>query len=81
MQNVTQLSVSKRPMGREDERTYPFGAIAGFSFYWLAFVVPICVYGSNTTLFLCSTYYIWPFFSADNSLRADRRVFQYDFQR
>lgn len=63
MQNVTQLSVSKRRSVREDERTYPFvGAIAGFSFYWLAFAVPFLVYGSNTTLFFM--LYTWPFFLA-----------------
>lgn len=63
MQNVTQLSVSKRRVVREDERTYPsMGAIAGFSFYWLAFVVPILVYGTNTTLFFM--LYTWPFFLA-----------------
>lgn len=63
MQNVTQLSVSKKRVVREDERIYPsMGAIAGFSFYWLAFVVPIWVYGSNTTLFFM--LYTWPFFLA-----------------
>lgn len=63
MQNVTQLSVSKRHRVRDDERTYPFiGAIAGFSFYWLAFVVPFLVYGSNATLFFM--LYTWPFFLA-----------------
>ncbi len=63
MQNATQLSVSKVRRMRDDERTYPFmGALAGFSFYWLAFVVPFLVYGSNTTLFFM--LYTWPFFLA-----------------
>lgn len=63
MQNVTQLSADATPSARDDEYSYPFmGAIAGFSFYWLAFAVPFLVYGSNTTLFFM--LYTWPFFLA-----------------
>lgn len=37
------------------------GGVLGFSFYWLAFVMPFIIYGLNTPLFLL---YTWPFFLA-----------------
>lgn len=65
MPNATQLTISKTKPIRDDEDrvSYPFmGAVAGFSFYWLAFTLPFLVYGSNTTLFFM--LYTWPFFLA-----------------
>ncbi|MGL9735218.1 MAG: DUF3561 family protein [Symbiopectobacterium sp.] len=52
MQNVTQLSVSKRPSGREDERTYPFmGSHRRFFFLLVGVCGSDLGHGSNTTLF------------------------------
>ncbi|WJV56130.1 DUF3561 family protein [Pectobacteriaceae bacterium CE90] len=65
MQNVTPLLGSEASHRRDEDTqvSYPFmGAIAGFSFYWLAFVLPFLVYGLNVTLFLM--LYTWPFFLA-----------------
>ncbi|WP_413739244.1 DUF3561 family protein [Sodalis sp. RH21] len=45
-----------------EEPAYGFwGAMAGFIFYWLAFAVPILLYGANALFFLL---YTWPFFLA-----------------
>lgn len=45
-----------------EEPSYGFwGALAGFIFYWMAFAVPILIYGANALFFLL---YTWPFFLA-----------------
>ncbi|MCV9878550.1 DUF3561 family protein [Brenneria izbisi] len=65
MPNASQLTISKTKSLRDDEEyvTHPFmGAVAGFSFYWLAFTLPFLVYGSNATFFFM--LYTWPFFLA-----------------
>ncbi|WP_213991544.1 DUF3561 family protein [Sodalis sp. dw_96] len=72
MLNVTQskhvIPVTVKPIsarGSErgtEEPAYGFwGAMAGFLFYWVAFAVPILVYGANALFFLL---YTWPFFLA-----------------
>ena len=45
-----------------EEPVYGFwGAMVGFAFYWVAFSVPIMIYGANALFFLL---YTWPFFLA-----------------
>ncbi len=72
MLNATQskqaIPVTVKPIGTRgsergtEEPAYGFwGAMAGFIFYWVAFAVPILIYGANALFFLL---YTWPFFLA-----------------
>jgi len=60
---ITVKPISARSSDRGiEEPAYGFwGAFAGFLFYWVAFALPIWVYGANALFFLL---YTWPFFMA-----------------
>lgn len=60
--NAANTPSDKKKSLEKEEPSYAFaGGVLGFSFYWLAFVLPFIVYGLNTPFFLL---YTWPFFLA-----------------
>lgn len=60
--NAANIPADKKTSLDKEEPSYAFaGGVLGFSFYWLAFVLPFIVYGLNTPFFLL---YTWPFFLA-----------------
>lgn len=53
--NAANIPSDKKKSLEKEEPSYAFaGGVLGFSFYWLAFVLPFIVYGLNTP-FSCST--------------------------
>jgi len=60
MPSATQIVAPEK--SPPEEPSYSLrGGVTGFIFYWLAFMVPFIVYGSNTLFLLL---YTWPFFLA-----------------